>query len=201
MTFAFQFQPRPHTYLVDAHKDTTDKVGNNADQDGGDGRVLHILRAHVAEPDEGAKARDGYDDQAAEENDKVANRVDNRHPQRVADQEGEGCPCRLAETEAIDGNFNVGVAVEELETLLHAPEADGAALEDNFGHGTQAALGLFLDVRKNDADHLHHGNDEGAKGERAKVVPGGGGGGGVVVWNLSGPRDAMRSVVFSPLRT
>ena len=48
----------------------------------------------------------------------------------------------------------------------------GFSLEHELGHLVLRALQLVVDVLQDDADHLHHRDDEGTKRQRAQVIPG-----------------------------
>ena len=69
-------------------------------------------------------------------------------------------------------HHDVSVPVEEFEELLQTPEAAFEALQNKLCHFVFSSLQLRVGVFEQYADQLHYSNDESAKCERARVVPG-----------------------------
>jgi len=70
----------------------------------------------------------------------------------------------------IQSHLDVGVLVEELHALLHAPHVALKGAEDSLGGLGSGLLGLLLSVGDGSTDHLDDGNDEGSKGGSSGVV-------------------------------
>eukprot|EP01136_Pigoraptor_vietnamica_P042466 Opistho-1_new@16697 len=154
-------------HLKHAHEAVTDKEPEHGHEEDGYGPVRQIglvvqeRRAHNAR-----RCRDGH---LAEEEAKVADRVDDGDARCVAEEEPEGLPRGRAERVAVHRNFNVRVPIEKLEELLEAPQAAREAAENELDQLRLLALKLPLDVAEDYPHQLHNRNDEGPERERAEV--------------------------------
>uniref|UniRef100_A0A667FRG5 Uncharacterized protein n=1 Tax=Lynx canadensis TaxID=61383 RepID=A0A667FRG5_LYNCA len=108
----------------------------------------------------------------------------------VGDFQEEGIPGRGAEVGAVDG-----IPVEESDELLQAPEAAFETGHEELGKPPLVGrtFKALIQVFEHHSDDLHNGQNEGAKGQGACVVPEGQGGGREewegrqVVWLVQGP--------------
>uniref|UniRef100_A0A8V5H104 Uncharacterized protein n=1 Tax=Melopsittacus undulatus TaxID=13146 RepID=A0A8V5H104_MELUD len=92
-------------------------------------------------------------------------------PDDVPHQQQEGIASRGAEVGAIDASHHdVGVPIEELEELLQAPEAAFEAAQQELGHFILCSWEIEQEMG-HDPDDLDDGEDEGAEGQGARVVP------------------------------
>uniref|UniRef100_A0A673USZ0 Uncharacterized protein n=1 Tax=Suricata suricatta TaxID=37032 RepID=A0A673USZ0_SURSU len=148
----------------------------------GRGRVLHNPYT-VGEEKEAALTHAPHDQKFAQQEKEVSNFQE------------EGIPGRGAEVGAVDGNLEGGGGGGEPDELLQAPEA---AFETGHKELSKPPLvgrtfEALIQVLQHHSDDLHDGQNEGAKGQGACVVPEGQGGGGEeregrqVVWLVQGP--------------
>eukprot|EP00276_Gloeochaete_wittrockiana_P002854 CAMPEP_0184674480 /NCGR_PEP_ID=MMETSP0308-20130426/87177_1 /TAXON_ID=38269 /ORGANISM="Gloeochaete witrockiana, Strain SAG 46.84" /LENGTH=283 /DNA_ID=CAMNT_0027122085 /DNA_START=912 /DNA_END=1763 /DNA_ORIENTATION=+ len=108
--------------------------------------------------------------QLAQEHEHVAHNGNGRHAEDVAQHQFKPLFGRLAEPIAVDGDLDVGVAIEELNELVEAPHTALAAAQHELEHAVGGVLGAALDVGQDGAEELDEGDDEGAEGHGAEAV-------------------------------
>ena len=155
-------------HLVDSHEDVSLLVRDeHGDDDGKDrrGEVVRGVRvrvhAHVAH-EERENAADAGDDNLAEPGQEVADGVDDGDASHVHDEELDGVDRGVAIGVALDGDEDVGVAVDVLENLLEVPHAVLDAAHDVLENRVTLLhlLRLAVDVLEHRADELNHRDDE-----------------------------------------
>uniref|UniRef100_A0A8C8WKM7 Uncharacterized protein n=1 Tax=Panthera leo TaxID=9689 RepID=A0A8C8WKM7_PANLE len=119
---------------------------------------------------------------------------DQNHSAGDSEEQEEGIPGRGAEGPR-STHHDVGIPVEESDELLQAPEAAFETGHEELGKPPLVGrtFEALIQVFEHHSDDLHNGQNEGAKGQGACVVPEGQGGGREewegrqVVWLVQGP--------------
>mmetsp|Transcript_16690 Transcript_16690/g.39286 ORF Transcript_16690/g.39286 Transcript_16690/m.39286 type:complete len:286 (+) Transcript_16690:450-1307(+) len=124
--------------------------------------------------EEGANHRGCHsNERLAQQQEDRGHHSDGRKAQGVSQQEGEGGHCTTAEVHAVHGCLDIGLTRSELEEPLQASKTALGAAPDRFDNARVLFQLLHLGsvVSNHHPNELDQGNEEGAEGCSAHMVP------------------------------
>mmetsp|Transcript_8524 Transcript_8524/g.13091 ORF Transcript_8524/g.13091 Transcript_8524/m.13091 type:complete len:322 (-) Transcript_8524:1350-2315(-) len=157
-------------HAEDLHEHQGHRVGQQEHEDDGRPQPV-VVGGGVRERQVGQEGGGHGDQDAPDQQHKVAHQADGGDAQDVARDQEEGRLGGRAEALAEDGGLDVCVFVEKFHALFQAPHAALDYAEHNLRKLVPGLLGLLLHVRDDRPDGLDDGDDERTKGGRAGVVP------------------------------
>mmetsp|Transcript_5526 Transcript_5526/g.8746 ORF Transcript_5526/g.8746 Transcript_5526/m.8746 type:complete len:466 (+) Transcript_5526:272-1669(+) len=157
-------------HAEDLHEHQGHRVGQQEHEDDGRPQPV-VVGGGVRERQVGQEGGGHGDQDAPDQQHKVAHQADGGDAQDVARDQEEGRLGGRAEALAEDGRLDVRVLVQELHALLEAPQAALQHAEQRVRELVVGRLGLLLHVGQERAHQLDDGDDERAKGGGARVVP------------------------------